>query len=76
MDTRILQEKEYSFGYDVENIRRVEEYVVNNYPKTQFRMSRGYGDDCINYLKIYDFKRDYELNELILACDGEGWFEE
>jgi hypothetical protein len=30
----------------------------------------------MNYLKIYDFKRDHELNELILACDGEGWFEE
>jgi len=76
MDTRILKEKEFSFGYDVDNIRLVEEYVVRNYPKNRFRMSRGYGDDVMNYLKIYDFKRDYELNELILACDGEGWFEE
>lgn len=39
-------------------------------------MSKGCGDDVMNYLKIYDFKRDHELNELILACDGEGWFEE
>ena len=39
-------------------------------------MSKGYGDDVMNYLKIYDFKRDVELNELILACDGAGWFEE
>jgi hypothetical protein len=76
MDRRILQEKEFSFGYDVDNIRLVEEYVVNNYPKNKFRMSKGCGDDVMNYLKIYDFKRDYELNELILACDGEGWFEE
>jgi len=76
MDTRILKEKEFSFGYDVDNIRLVEEYVVRNYPKNRFRMSRGYGDDVMNYLKIYDFKRDYELNELILACDGAGWFEE
>ena len=72
----ILREKEFSFGYDVDNIRLVEEYVVDNYPKSQFRMSKGYGDDVMNYLKIYNFKRDYELLELILACDGEGWFEE
>jgi hypothetical protein len=72
----ILKEKEFSFGYDVDNIRLVEEYVVSNYPPSQFRMSKGCGDDVMNYLKIYNFKRDYELNELILACDGEGWFEE
>ena len=72
----ILKEKEFSFGYDVDNIQLVEEYVVRNYPKSQFRMSKGCGDDVMNYLKIYDFKRDLELNELILACDGEGWFEE
>ena len=74
--SNILTEKEFSFGYDVDNIRLVEEYVVNNYPKNKFRMSKGYGDDVMNYLKIYNFKRDYELLELILACDGEGWFEE
>jgi len=72
----VLREREFSFGYDVDNIRLVEEYVVNNYPKNQFRMSKGCGDDVMNYLKIYDFKRDVELNELILACDGEGWFED
>ena len=72
----ILKEKEFSFGYDVDNIQLVEEYVVNNYPKSQFRMSKGYGDDVMNYLKIYNFKRDVELLDLIEACDGEGWFEE
>ena len=72
----ILKEKEFSFGYDVDNIQLVEEYVVNNYPAKQFRMSKGCGDDVMNYLKIYDFKRDYELLELIEACDGAGWFEE
>ena len=72
----VLREREFSFGYDVDNIRLVEEYVVRNYPAKQFRMSKGCGDDVMNYLKIYNFKRDYELNELILACDGEGWFEE
>ena len=66
----------YSFGYDVDNIRLVEEYVERNYPANRFRMSKGSGDDVMNYLKIYDFKRDVELNELILACDGAGWFEE
>ena len=72
----ILTEKEFSFGYDVDNIQLVEEYVVNNYPAKQFRMSKGCGDDVMNYLKIYNFKRDYELLELIEACDGAGWFEE
>lgn len=72
----ILKEKEFSFGYDVDNIQLVEEYVVNNYPPSQFRMSKGYGDDVMNYLKIYNFKRDVELLDLIEACDGEGWFEE
>jgi hypothetical protein len=72
----VLTEKEFSFGYDVDNIQLVEEYVVNNYPNSQFRMSKGYGDDVMNYLKIYDFKRDVELLDLIEACDGEGWFEE
>ena len=72
----ILKEKEFSFGYDVDNIQLVEEYVVNNYPPSQFRMSKGSGDDVMNYLKIYNFKRDVELLDLIEACDGEGWFEE
>jgi len=72
----MLKEKEFSFGYDVHNIRLVEEHVVSNYPAKQFRMSKGCGDDVMNYLKIYNFKRDVELNELIDACDGAGWFEE
>ena len=72
----VLREKEFSFGYDVDNIRLVEEYVVNNYPANQFRMSKGCGDDVMNYLKIYNFKRDVELLDLIEACDGAGWFEE
>ena len=73
---RVLREKEFSFGYDVDNIQLVEEYVVNNYPNKQFRMSKGSGDDVMNYLKIYNFKRDVELLDLIAACDGEGWFED
>jgi hypothetical protein len=76
IDTSILQEREFSFGSDVENVRLVEEHVVRNYPKNQFRMSKGYGDDVMNYLKIYNFKRDVELLDLILACDGAGWFED
>ena len=76
MDQTILQEKEFSFGYDVDNIRLVEEHVVRNYPNNQFSMSKGYGDDVMNYLKIRNFKRDVELLDLIAACDGEGWFEE
>jgi len=72
----MLAIKSYGFGYDVDNIQLVEEYVVRNYPAKQFRMSKGCGDDVMNYLKIYDFKPDVELNRLIDACDGAGWFEE
>ena len=76
MDKRISQEKEFSFGYDVDNIVLVEQHVERNYPKNRFRMSKGSGDDVMNYLKIYDFKRDAKLLDLITACDGEGWFED
>lgn len=76
MDQTILQEKEFSFGYDVDNIKLVEQHVTRNYPNNQFRMSKGHGDDVMNYLKIYNFKRDVELLDLIAACDGAGWFED
>jgi len=67
---------EYTFGYDIENVLQVQDYVELNYEKDYYKMSRGYGDDCINYLKLYTEEQDVVLDELIEACDGEGKFEE
>lgn len=70
---------EFYFGYDADNIKLVEEYVEQNYSKEDFRMSKGYGDDVINFLKIYDvdkYDADEELKELIDCCEGEGSFYE
>ena len=54
----------------------MQDYVELNYEKDYYKMSRGYGDDCINYLKLYTEEKDVVLDELIEACDGEGKFEE
>lgn len=70
---------EFYFGYDADNIKLVEEYVEHNYSKDDYRMSKGYGDDVINFLKIYDvdkYDNDDELKELIDCCEGEGSFYE
>ena len=70
---------EFYFGYDIDNIKLVEEYVEQNYSKDDYRMSKGYGDDVINFLKIYDvdkYDNDDELKELIDCCEGEGSFYE
>ena len=70
---------EFYFGYDMENILQVQDYVEQNYSKDDYRMSKGYGDDVINFLKIYNVEKydnDEELKELIDCCEGEGCFYE
>ena len=70
---------EFYFGYDMENILQVQDYVELNYSKDDYRMSKGYGDDVINFLKIYNVEKydnDEELKELIECCEGEGCFYE
>ena len=71
---------EFTFGYDVENILQVQDFVELNFTKDEYRMSRGYGDDVINFLKLYVEKTDdvrmNELWDLVECCDGEGKFEE
>lgn len=70
---------EFYFGYDADNIKLVEEHVEHNYSKDDYRMSKGYGDDVINFLKIYNVEKydlDEELKELIDCCEGEGSFTE
>ena len=68
--------REYGFGYDIDNIMEVEEYVWKNYSEEEFKMNVGRGDSVMNYLTIYREDDDEGLNELIECCDGEGDFEE
>lgn len=67
--------KEYGFGYDIDNIMEVEEYVWKNYSPDEFKMDVGKGDNVMNFLTIYRGE-DEELDGLIECCDGEGDFEE
>lgn len=66
--------KEYYFGFDLDNIKLVEEYVKNNYSTTDYKMHVGYGDDVMNCLEIVVRENDKELLELIEGCEGEGDF--
>lgn len=68
--------KEYYFGFDLDNITLVQEYVKNNYSTTDYEMWIGYGDDVMNCLEIVVRENDKELLELIKGCDGEGDFKE
>ena len=65
----------YGFGYDIDNIKEVEEYVWKNYSPDEINMSVARGDDVMNHLTIYR-EEDVELDKLIECCDGEGDFEE
>lgn len=67
--------KSYGFGYDIDNIKEVEEYVWKNYSLDDINMSVGKGDNVMNHLTIYRGE-DKELDELIECCDGEGDYEE
>ena len=66
--------KEYGFGYDIDNIMEVEEYVWKNYSPDEFKMDVGKGDNVMNFLTIYRGE-DEELDGLIECCDGAGDYE-
>ena len=69
--------REWSFGYDVENVQRVQDYVKKNYSSDDYKMEFGYGEDVMNSLTIFKWEvPDWDLKELIWECDGEGHFEE
>ena len=68
--------KKYTFGYDLDNIIEVKEYVKKNYNKEDYNIINGYGEDVMNCLKINIKDEDNELIDLIEGCDGEGDFEE
>ena len=65
--------KKFYFGYDIENVRWVEEYVRKKFSTNLYTLHKGYGDDVMNCLEIQShLKNNIELNELIMNCDGEG----
>jgi len=63
--------KKFYFGYDIDNVKKVEEYVKKKYSTNLYIIHKGYGDDVMNALDIKS-SNDIELNELINECDGEG----
>ena len=69
--------REWSFGYDVENVQRVQDYVKKHFLPEHYKMEFGYGEDVMNHLTIFKWEvPDWDLKELIWECDGEGHFEE
>ena len=69
--------KQFTFGYDLQNIREVEDYVADNYEEgVDFTMHVGRGDDVMNALDILNngMLKDGELLSLVRACKGGGSF--
>lgn len=69
--------KQLTFGYDLENVQEVEEYITDNYEEgVDFTMHVGRGDDVMNALDILNSEmlKDGELQLLVQACKGKGSF--
>ena len=74
-----MTNKEYYFGYDLDNVQAVESYVKANYKEdTDFQVFVGYGDDVMNALEVYndEINKDKKFLELVSNCVGEGDYEE
>lgn len=65
----------YSFGYDIDNVKDVQSYVIDNYDEGDYNIHIGRGDDVMNSLTILR-GADEELDHLIDSCYGEGDYEE
>jgi hypothetical protein len=65
----------YSFGHDVDNIKDVQSYVIDNYDQSDYNIHIARGDDVMNSLTILR-GADEDLDCLIDSCYGEGEFEE
>ena len=64
--------KEFYFGYDLENIEEVMNYVKENYKeKVDFVMWIERGEDVMNCLEVLNSKmlKDKDLMELIENCE-------
>ena len=65
----------YGFGYDIDNIKDVQSYVIDNYDEGDYNIHIARGDDVMNHMTIYR-GQDEELDQLIDSCDGAGDYEE
>ena len=73
---RNLEVKKYLFGYDLENVSRVEWYVRSEFNEVDYDIIVGVGDDVMNCLYINNRVIDDRLRLYISRCDGGGNFEE
>ena len=66
--------KEFYFGFDLENIERVMDYVEKNYGRKDYKMWIEIGGDVMNSLEVFNEKmlEDGMLLELIKRCEGGG----
>jgi len=67
--------KNYGFGYDIDNIKDVQSYVIDNYDEGDYSIHIARGDDVMNHMTI-NRGRDVDLDGLIDCCEGEGDYEE
>lgn len=67
--------KSYQFGYDVDNVKLVQQHVMDNYSADHYNLHVAGGDDVMNSMNIYRHE-DLELDQLIDCCAGAGQFEE
>ena len=75
IDTGKKRIKSYGFGYDFDNVKEVQTYVVDNYDEGDYNIHIARGDDVMNFMTIHR-GIDAELDRLIECCDGEGEFVE
>lgn len=64
--------KEMLFGFDLENIVKVEKYLGQNYKEgVDFKKYVGIGDDVMNCVEVLDEKllNDREFNNLVDSCE-------
>lgn len=71
--------KQFTFGYDIENIQEVGEYLADRYEEgVDFIMHVARGEDIMNALDVLNSSmlRDGEFLSLVRACKGRGSFVE
>jgi hypothetical protein len=81
-NSRLLNEEReqvelFTFGYDLDNVQEVEDYLMDNYEEgVDYKAHVGMGDDTMNALDILnpELLQDKELMRLIDLCDGEGHY--
>jgi hypothetical protein len=68
----------FSFGFDLEEVEVVMDYIKKNYKGDDYEMFIGRGDDVMNGLDIFSEKmmNDEKLFDFIDMCDGGGGFDE